>query len=173
MKNFILILGILLVAIVASSNDGFAQTDNNARCEIRSHKSDSRMVRNTSCADWGTFTNFTATDMNGNSHNIQSYLDQGKYVVIDFFCAWCSPCWQYFQSGVLDSLYNTYGSGGTGEFVVLLVESELSNTEEQITGTTTDQTYAGMSQGDYTMGGTNPIPIIDATSNLASYVSLY
>ena len=30
-----------------------------------------------------------------------------------------------------------------------------------------------MSQGDFTNGGTNPIPIIDATENLAENVSLY
>ncbi len=176
MKKFIL-LSIIMVAIsVANCNVGFAQTDNN-RYEIRSHKSVSPMVRNTreasSCSGWGTFTNFSATDMNGGTHDIQSYLNQGKYVVIEFFCAWCSPCWQYYQGGTLEELYNTYGDGGTGEFVVLMVEGELTNTEAQITGTTTSQDYAGMSQGDFTNGGTNPIPIIDATENLAENVSLY
>ncbi|MBQ2574727.1 MAG: PKD domain-containing protein, partial [Bacteroidales bacterium] len=177
MKNFILILEILLAAILASSNVVFAQTDNNDRCEIRSLKSGSPMARNTreasSCAEWGTFTNFSATDMNGVTHDIQSYLNQGKYVVIEFFCAWCGPCWQYYQGGTLEELYNTYGDGGTGEFVVLMVEGELTNTEAQITGTSTSEDYAGMSQGDFTNGGTNPVPIIDATENLVENVSLY
>ncbi len=174
MKNFIFILGILL-AIVASSNMGFAQTDNIAKSEINSLEGSSRMVRNipSGCSGWGTFTNFTATDMNGVTHDIQSYLNQGKYVVIDFFCAWCSHCWNYYQRGTLEELYDTYGDGGTGEFVVLMVENELTNTEAQLTGTTTDETHEGLSQGDFTSDGTNPIPIIDATEDLVVNVSLY
>ena len=176
MKKFIL-LSIIMVAIsVANCNVGFAQTDNN-RYEIRSHKSVSPMVRNTreasSCAGWGTFTNFSATDMNGVTHDIQSYLDQGKFVVVEFFCAWSPPDWTYHQTGLLESLYNTYGDGGSEEFIVLMIEVELSNTEAQITGTTTGQTQTGVSQGDFTNGGTNPVPIINATENLSIWVSLY
>ena len=175
MKKYIFLV-VILVAIVASSNVGFAQTDNN-RYEIRSHKSVSPMVRNTreasSCAGWGTFTNFSATDMNGVTHDIQSYLDQGKFVVVEFFCAWSAPDWTYHQTGLLESLYNTYGDGGSEEFIVLMIEVELSNTEAQITGTTTGQTQTGVSQGDFTNGGTNPVPIINATENLSIWVSLY
>ncbi|MCF0205959.1 MAG: T9SS type A sorting domain-containing protein [Bacteroidales bacterium] len=124
-------------------------------------------------AVWGTFTNFVQADMNGNYHNIQNYLDQGKYVIIDFFCAWCTPCYSLHQSGRLEAIYNTYGQGGTGEIVVLMVECQLSNTAAQISGTTTASSYAGFSAGDFTSGGTNPIPIIDATVNYAWNVSLY
>lgn len=163
---------LLIVVSIMLSLAMFAQ--NAAKEEIKSIDLNARMEKGVRAAsDWGTFTNFTATDMDGVSHNIQSYLDQGKYVVIDFFCAWCSPCWQYHQSGILESLYTTYGQGGTEEFVVLLVESETTNTAAQITGTNSANTYAGASQGDFTNGGENPIPIIDATTNLAGKVSLY
>jgi len=168
MKRILLIVVSIMLSLVM-----FAQNAAKKE-EIKSIDLNARMEKGVRAAsDWGTFSNITATDMDGVSHNVQNYLDQGKYVVIDFFCAWCSPCWQYHQSGILESLYNTYGQGGTGEFVVLLVESETTNTAAQITGTNSANTYAGASQGDFTNGGENPIPIIDATTNLAGRVSLY
>lgn len=39
-----------------------------------------------------TASDFTATDVQGNSHNLFSYLNSGKYVLIDFFYTTCVPC---------------------------------------------------------------------------------
>jgi len=156
-----LLIASTMFAQTAVKDDIFSGNKGNATRATRDH------------TNWGTFTNFTATDMNGDTHDIQSYLDQGKYVAIDFFCAWCGPCWNYHRSGIFEDLYERYGQGGTGEFVVLLVESETSNTPAQITGTNANSSYSGASQGDFTNGGTNPVPMIDATVNLVDSVSLY
>ena len=140
MKKILLFVVSVLVAATM-----FAQGA--AKSEIQCMDLNSRMERGTrDASDWGTFTNFTATDMNGVSHNIQSYLDEGKYVAIDFFCAWCGPCKQYHQSGIFENLYETYGQGGTGEFVVLMIETETTNTSAQITGTSFPDRFFGRRQ---------------------------
>ena len=39
-------------------------------------------------ADGTTAPDFTLTDINGTSHNLYTYLNAGKTVVIDFFAVW-------------------------------------------------------------------------------------
>ena len=41
-----------------------------------------------------TAVDFTATDINGVQHNLFNYLNNNKYVVIDFFYTTCGPCQQ-------------------------------------------------------------------------------
>ena len=75
-----------------------------------------------------TFPDFTYEDIEGNTHHLQSYLDQGKTVVIDVFATWCSVCNNSIPG--LEELYNTLGQGGDNSLVVLSFERDASTTNE-------------------------------------------
>lgn len=97
------------------------------------------------------------TDLNGNTHHLQEYLDAGKTVYIDMFATWCGPCWNYHQTHTLKNLYEQYGPDGTDQVMVFGIESDISTP----TNCLYDQNCPS-SQGDWTAGV--PYPIIDITA---------
>jgi len=88
---------------------------------------------------------FTVTDLDGETHNLYSYLDQGYTVVLDLYAVWCGPCWNYHQEHILEDLHTAYGPDGTNEVIVMGVESDASTAMADITG-------GGDSIGDWTDG---------------------
>ena len=50
---------------------------------------------------------FIATDTHGNHHHLFDYLDNGKFVVLDFFFTTCPPCIQSVP--ILNYSYTAYG----------------------------------------------------------------
>ena len=121
-------------------------------------------------------TPFTYHDIYGNTISLGDTLAAGKAVVIDYSCTWCGPCWSMHTSGVLEAIHDQLGS----QVCVLWVETESSNTLAQIQGVHADNTYAGATQGNWTViaGTTTPVPypIIDDSSNstcLRTCASLY
>lgn len=119
--------------------------------------------------------NFTMVDINGNSHTLYDYLDQGYNVILDFSGAWCTYCWQLKQTGVLNNLMNQYGPSGTvqpGKVMVIFIEAESSNTTDQLYGiglspSDPNATTANATYGDWVTGA--QYPIIDNSSMNAAY----
>jgi len=66
-----------------------------------------------------TAVDFTITDLDGNTHNLFSYLDEGKYVCIDFFAYWCGPC--QTTAPQFTNVYHQYGCND-GDVIFLSVE---------------------------------------------------
>jgi len=110
---------------------------------------------------------WTMTDLDGNVHHLQDYLDEGKTVFIDMFATWCGPCWNYHQTHALANLYDQYGPNGTNQVMVFGIESDLA--------TPTNCIYdidCPSSQGDWTIGV--PYPMIDCTpTNGGNFPSSY
>jgi len=79
--------------------------------------------------DGEIFPDFTYTDLEGTTHNLQSYLDQGKTVVIDVFATWCPLCQQ--SVGGWEALYNLHGQGGDGSMVLLSFERDANTSNEE------------------------------------------
>jgi|GEM_PF-3340248 len=84
-----------------------------------------------------TAPNFTLTDLDGNQHDLQSYLEQGKYVFLDVFAVWCGPCLAYAPS--VEEAYCKYGDIGNDSTVFLAIEAD-NDTNDALSnnGTLTD-----------------------------------
>lgn len=94
---------------------------------------------------------FNLTDLNGNSHHLYNYLEQGKVVFIKFFACHCPSCWAYHNTGKLESLYQSYGPAGTDQVVILMIEYDEGNGYNEFHG------ISGFTQGDWVIGTSSPI----------------
>ena len=94
---------------------------------------------------------FNLTDINGNQHNLYSYLDQGKTVYIDFFACHCPTCWNYHSSHSLLDLHSQYGpETAADEVFVFAIELDPNNGNNEFYG------ISGTTQGNWVEGTTYP-----------------
>ena len=75
---------------------------------------------------------FTATDLNGESHTLSTYLNAGKTVIIEFSGTGCGPCWKYKKTEALQDLYNAFGPSGSNELMVLQIEDYLGSSYDYV-----------------------------------------
>lgn len=98
-----------------------------------------------------TAPDFTLKDLNGDWHNLYSYLADGKVVFIKFFACHCPGCWAYQNTGKLEDLTLAYGESGTNQVVVLMLEHDQYNGMDEFYGN------SNWSQGDWVTGNPNAI----------------
>ncbi len=116
-------------------------------------------------ADGSIGPDFTATDINGNTHNLYELLDAGKSVILDISATWCGPCWDYHIAGELEAVWEEYGPDGTDEMYVFMIEGDGSTTQADLEGTTT------ATAGNWITG--TQYPIIDNAAIANDYEITY
>jgi len=114
--------------------------------------------------DGSVAPDFTATDLQGNTHSLSSYLNAGKTVILNISATWCGPCWNYKQTGALSDVYYSHGPDGSDEVVLLYVEGDASTGIAELNG-------SGNTVGDWV--SSTPFPIIDDASIASDYEITY
>jgi len=94
---------------------------------------------------------FTAKDIQGNTHNLFDILSTGKHVLLDVSATWCGPCWSFKQSGVMEDYMDKYGPEGTNDAMVFFIEGDATTGMADLLGNTSN------SQGDWVTGANYPI----------------
>lgn len=77
-------------------------------------------------ADGTTAPDFTLVDIDGNTWNLQSLLNDGKTVILEISIIRCAPCWDSHQSGAPYHIYDDFGPSGVlaDNAVVLFIETD-------------------------------------------------
>jgi hypothetical protein len=84
---------------------------------------------------------FTATDVNGNTHRLYDYLDAGYTVILDISATWCGPCWNYHSGGTFEDIWKFHGPAGepgvdpntTDDVIILWFEGDSQTPLSELT----------------------------------------
>lgn len=94
-----------------------------------------------------TATDFTVTDTDGNTHNLFSILNSGKYVCINFLFTTCPPCQQtrsYYKESV-----NNFGCNSQDIFFITI---DVGNNNDEVKAF--EAAYQGSNTGYPAVSGT-------------------
>ncbi len=115
---------------------------------------------------------FTFKDMNGVSHNLYTYLNQGLYVALDISATWCGPCWEYHTKvKTLEELYDKYDLPGNKKWKVLFIEGDSKTNDACMTNSS--GCTGSTSQGNWTSGTAFPMCNPPAGADLTKFLSDY
>ena len=111
----------------------------------------SQLPNNSIAPDW------TLTDIDGNTHTLYDYLDDGKTVYLKFSATWCGTCWTYHNTGAFGDMWDEYGPDGTDEAMLFFIEGDPNTNTACLHGDVVNCNSS--TQGDWVTG--TPYPIID------------
>lgn len=94
-----------------------------------------------------TASDFTVTDTDGNTHNLFTILNSGKYVCIDFFFTTCPPC-----QGTSPFFKETYTNFGCNTQEIFFISIDIGDDNAEVEAYET--TYLGGNSGYPAVSGT-------------------
>lgn len=117
--------------------------------------------------DGTVIQSFSATDINNNFFSSTIATNNGKHIIVDISATWCTICWNYHNTKVLEDYNTQYGPVGTGiqDGEVLFYEGDAATNNNDLNGVGTNTV------GDWVMGTSYKIFNEATPSNVKSSFS--
>ncbi len=120
-------------------------------------------------------SDFTVSDIDGNSHNLYSKLNQGKIVILAFFSTDSRYSFAYHNSEDLLNLYEAHGPNGDNQLEIYYIEGDPNTDDNCIKGESNCQSPNNTFQ-DWAFGIDFPIissPSIAQQYGVTEYPSIF